>query len=156
MALARANMEILRFDRALDAAERALTLAPHDPVVQVTHGEVLQRLGRFEEAGHAYKSAGAHNPAILQRLALVESPDPGDESALLWAELYVRDGTPGRALALLSQTAENGSLNPDVLGNLADLFLFYGMPEWTESVYEAAGDQAGVERRQQLSHAAEF
>ena len=157
LALARANMEILRFGKALDAGERALALSPDDPGVQLTYGKILQRLGRFEEASEAYRSAGAHDPAILQRLALVEPVELTEETVSPLAELYVRDGTPGRALALLSDALLRwGPSDPDWLRRVADLALFYGLIDWTEGFYETVGDRAGIERRERLSRPAEF
>ncbi|HEX5043983.1 MAG TPA: hypothetical protein VFV75_13815, partial [Candidatus Polarisedimenticolaceae bacterium] len=75
---ARFSLEVLRPGEALEAAERARALAPDHPLVLFLHGEVLQRLGRFDEAEQAFAGAqqGGHPEAArkLRLLALWNQP----------------------------------------------------------------------------------
>jgi tetratricopeptide (TPR) repeat protein len=120
-----------RFAEALALAERALAVAPREPVAQALRADALTELGRYEEAVAAVDAlgeAGASVPAVLRvghlrRLhgdlagalevvdaALRRSPASHPDHAWLVRELAAlswHDGAPERALGLLQGLPEN-------------------------------------------------
>ncbi|HEX5043105.1 MAG TPA: hypothetical protein VFV75_09365, partial [Candidatus Polarisedimenticolaceae bacterium] len=111
------------------------------------HGEVLQRLGRFDEAEQAFAGAqqGGHPEAArkLRLLALWNQPP-----SLELARALAQDGTPGAALDVLERL---GSRDPQALHLLADLYLFYGDAERAAPLYRALSDARGLSSCEELA-----
>ena len=80
-----------RYDQALEAFDRALSISPNDEVAREGRASALARLGRFEDAIEEFKSVVARRPNSAEvRCGL--------------AETYVRAGESARALAVLDET----------------------------------------------------
>lgn len=137
------EMEILRFGQALEAISRAVELAPGDRSAGFVLAEVLQRLGRDEEARRAFElAAAAGHSGAAPKLAMLDLADRvereagGDpRSVAVLAEMYVQDGVPGKALGLLERAVvgDGGSIRERAM--LADLYLYYGLAEAAEPLY---------------------
>ncbi|MGE3819940.1 MAG: tetratricopeptide repeat protein, partial [Isosphaeraceae bacterium] len=67
-----AYLEPLDLNRALDLIEKAAALMPNNPQIRGTHGQVLTKLGRWEEAAPKLEEVirlGLGSPAIHRALA---------------------------------------------------------------------------------------
>jgi tetratricopeptide (TPR) repeat protein/predicted Ser/Thr protein kinase len=77
-----------RFEPALAAAEKAITMNPEQPVTYGSRAEILFRLGRFEETEKALVDAAAHQAAaanvlaLRYRLALLKGDRAGADAAV--------------------------------------------------------------------------
>ncbi|MGA7712217.1 MAG: sulfotransferase, partial [Rhizomicrobium sp.] len=70
--LSRAYLSLRQFGKAVEAAERAISLNPQHPVAQLLHMDGLQYYGRHDEAFKAAKKLEAekkYDPAILFQIA---------------------------------------------------------------------------------------
>jgi tetratricopeptide (TPR) repeat protein len=142
---ARDKMRVLAFRAAWDDLERARRLLPDDPGVGLLRAEVLVRAGRaaearklLERASRAGLSEATRRLLLLQRVAALESSartaaTPAELLEL--ATILLREGTPGRALALLEEAAPRFPDSVELLLRLAELYLFYGRPELSEPLY---------------------
>ena len=104
-----------RYDLALEDFQRALTLAPGDPVILNAIGVVLLKLQRVPEAIKVLSEAVAANPEIAQshyRLGLVQATAGNHEAARLSHERAVElDPNHAEAIASLASSAARNSEN---------------------------------------------
>jgi tetratricopeptide (TPR) repeat protein len=75
--LARVLQNEAEYAKALSQADAALKLQPDNASIHYLRGQILQHLGRTEEAkGEMQKAAGISNQARAQREKELENPDP--------------------------------------------------------------------------------
>lgn len=89
LALANARAALKRLERALDAADQALLLAPFDGLVQKTRGKILLALMQGSAAVSAFEKATQHAPddaeawlELGRALRAVRRPDAAREALL--------------------------------------------------------------------------
>jgi tetratricopeptide (TPR) repeat protein len=141
---ARRRMEVLDFRGAWKLVQKAESLAPSDASVLFTAGELHDRLGLAPQAEALFeRAAPAGHPRAGERLALLRLAREVEEGRVVagagvharLAALWAREGLPGRALAVLERAAVRFPDAPEILAPLADLYIFYGFPEKSESLY---------------------
>jgi serine/threonine-protein kinase len=92
------------YTKAVDAYEKAIALAPHQPEVHGNLGDALQRLGRSREAEASYQRALEG----VRRLLAVKSNDPSNLAAL---GLY--QAKLGQRAAAAASIAKAEAASPD-------------------------------------------
>jgi tetratricopeptide (TPR) repeat protein len=149
--LSRWQMKVLDHARAEESTAQALELAPEEPSVLFARAELLQRLGRTNEALPVFEALRQRGDTrAVRKLELlrldvairngVAGHDPSEHLRL--AVLCAQDGLPGKALDVLERAVARFPDSPELMPMLGELYLFFGMAEEGEATFRRALEAA--------------
>jgi tetratricopeptide (TPR) repeat protein len=160
VALVRLEVSHGRGTQALQLLDDTIARAPANPVAHNLRGQVLESMGRFDQATQAYEAASVHAPdwwvpyQNLARCALLRHDTPGATAALergvtqtngnlllagKLAAVYEMQGAPEKAIQLYEHLLKTNPDSSTAASNLAMLLVTYRT------------DTASLERAQSLA-----
>jgi tetratricopeptide (TPR) repeat protein len=136
LAEARALMDALRWSEAKAALDNAMAVAPEDPAVLMTAGELRFRLGAYDDAIAFYRRAaeGGAPRAAAQAAGLADALETeaalttaSPETIVRAASFWAANGAPGKALDLLERALAHHPGEPELSSRVGEIHRFFGL-----------------------------